>query len=1356
MNRSSPNSFDVKQYLFLPSFARLLLFAFLSLALIPIIILGILSYTQFKHKLLEGLEFQILSIASSKQRYVKDNFEELLRDAYMLTEHDYTLEFLRALKDGLAESGLPPEQYVLSYDWEQDAYTYQNYLETFRRNYSYHDIYLFDLKGNLLYSIGRESVLGKNLFKHGDFWPELKEAYNETIRTGKSRISGFGLDLDSENLPSAYVTSLVLSPEGDAIGITALQFPLAEFDQIMNMSVGLGDQGEAYTIGKDLIMRSNSSLSEEPTILRQKVDTAETRLWRDVHVENEGEEHTKEATMHTYMGYRGNAVFGTHSTVEVGGKNLGIIVEMDQEEALAPVVENKNKMLLTVGIAALVAILVSLILAGRISRPLRKVAASASDVADGDLSRQLKVKGSTEFVELAAAFNHMIRELKERHDNEAQRAWLDRNLQELRDIMLNSHSIKEVLDSTLSHLCRQTEAVGAAIYLVEGGQSLKRSNCYAGYEVGQMPNTIAWGEGFVGQVAKDGQRQIISRKQCRHGIVTSALGGVEVEEMRCEPMISERKLVGVMELLYPRPLDSLYAELIEGFLPILSAGILIEQANQKTRELLEETTHQAKTLQEQQEELKASNEELEEKSEELQSQQDQLRTTNSQLEEQREQLDIEQKALRTKNLELQNMRDELEEKAQQLELSTQYKSEFLANMSHELRTPLNSILLLSRNLASNPEKHLSPEEVRSADVIAKSGNSLLNLINQILDLSKIEARQIKIQSQSLSLEDLRGDLVDLFSEMAKERGLEFEVTLEDGLPEHFLSDHGKIEQILRNLISNALKFTETGGVYVSISDRTPQEAPESRRVSFSVRDTGIGIPKEKKSQIFHAFEQLETGLSKNYAGTGLGLSISQNLVRLLGGFIHLESKEGEGSQFEFDLPSLEFEGERTVDQIDDSIISSSRSEERVATEEDENHPSSDSNDQELLHSGYAVPCEDDREQIQPGDSVVLIIEDDATFAVILRDTCQKRGIKCLLAGNGEVGLELAELHKPNAILLDMVLPGISGEVVLQRLKDNTELRHIPVHILTGSSLIRQLEGRGVLGVLQKPVSREQIENLFNKLEAFWERKERRLLIIAQNSEQREKIRALIEQPDISIDEAQTGEQALRLMAAKSIDCVVVDLALEDMPGEAFLQAYHDQLKSPPPVIIYTGSEFNALQLHKIEALSDSMILRDVKSEERLIDETALFLHRVVADLPPKKQQVISNLYDLDQLLRDKSVLLVDDDMRNLYSLSKNLREHGMKVSQAEDGAKALIQFEDKGFDLILMDLMMPKMHGLDAIRQIRKEEARKGIDPVPIIVLTAKSMPQDRKQCLEAGANEFMSKPIDLDKLFGLMRILLY
>jgi len=753
-----------------------------------------------------------------------------------------------------------------------------------------------------------------------------------------------------------------------------------------------------------------------------------------------------------------------------------------------------------------------------------------------------------------------------------------------------------------------------------------------------------------------------------------------------------------------------------------------------TKNQMLELAQQAEELQVQQEELKQMNEELEEQSQNLKQQQEELQMTNEELEEQTQ-------SLEAKNLEVEASKKDIEQKTKQLEISSRYKSEFLANMSHELRTPLNSLLILSKDLSENRNKNLDTIQVESAEIIYKSGCDLLLLINEVLDLSKIEAGKMSINIQPVSLKSFTNELIREFKHHAEQKGLTLNAKLDQELPELIRTDLQRLNQILKNLLSNALKFTDKGSVSISI-DRNTEST-----IIISVTDTGIGIPEDKQMAVFEAFQQAEGGTSRKYGGTGLGLSISRELAKLLGGEIKLSSKLNEGSVFSLIIP-LEIHQEQEHKNSDTAYLSADKAGSYWEKGSASFKP--------LLSNGTKYQnypnIKDDRDTITGDDKTVLIIEDDLKFATVLLNQANKKGFKCLSAATGEDGLLLASKHNPQAIILDMRLPGINGHTVLLELKANPFLRHIPVHIISAKQRSLEPIREGAVEYLMKPVAKEDLEEAFNRIENFVNRKMKNLLIIEDNENSRKAMRILIGNGDVKCFEAATGSEALALYQQNQIDCIILDIGLPDMNGFDLIHKL-EKIKDHnlPPVIVYTGKELTKEENNELEKYAESIIIKGVKSEERLLDETALFLHRTISNMPKSKQLIINNLYDKETVFHEKKILLVDDDMRNLFALSKILTERGMEIIKAENGKNALEMLElHPDIDLVLMDIMMPEMDGYEAMKQIRSQVKFKII---PVIALTAKAMKDDKQKCIDAGANDYITKPIEVERLLSLMRV---
>jgi CheY-like chemotaxis protein/signal transduction histidine kinase/HAMP domain-containing protein len=988
---------------------------------------------------------------------------------------------------------------------------------------------------------------------------------------------------------------------------------------------------------------------------------------------------------------------------------------------------------------------------------LRDKAEVAMAIATGDLSREVTVNGQDDH--LGNALNKMTAALRSSKAKSDLQDWIKSGKNELHRIIAGQGDLEILAAEVLGFLATYLKAQIGTLYVLSDENLLTLYGSYATGPTETLDATIALGQGIVGQAAQGKKIISVSGLPQDYLRISSSLGESAPRHIIAVPLRFENKIQGVIEL---GSIDA-FSEPELDFLNDASNSVAIAvntvQSQNKRKALLSQTQQQAAQLQAQEEELRVANEELEGqtrsliKSEELlKQQQEELRTINEELEEKNQYLEEQKLQIAQKNQTLEVTRKELELRARELEITSKFKSEFLANMSHELRTPLNSLLILSGDLQSNAKGNLDPDQVESAGVIQKSGMELLQLINEVLDLSKIEAGRMSLQVEDVDLPALAASIEQSFKHVAGQKDLQFKLDLMAHLPRTIRTDSQRLQQILKNLVSNALKFTEKGSVTVTFQRPAPDTNltrsgldPE-RCVAIGVTDTGIGIPLEKQMQIFEAFQQADGGTARKYGGTGLGLSISRELAKMLGGEIQLTSTPGQGSTFMLYLP-LAFEAADTAADADTKGRRQARDGAAGTAPYD-------------VQVRYALPekiesIADDRETIGHGDRSILIIEDDREFAKILLAQCRSKGFKALVSSSGEQGLILAEKYLPDAVLLDIRLPGMSGCTVLNTLKKNHATRHIPVHVISVEESSLPIMQSGAVGFTTKPVNRRELEQAFENIEQVVAKKIKDLLIVEDNDQQRLAIAKLIGDADIHIVEAQNGADALAALKERSIDCMILDLGLPDMSGFELLNRMGEEKSlTMPPVIVYTGKDLTREDELALRKHAESIIIKGVKSADRLLDEVSLFLHKTVSAMPPNKREMIIQLHERDAVLSDKTILLVDDDMRNLFALSKILSEKGMKVLKAEDGEKALALLDTHPeIALVLLDIMMPVMDGYQTARQIRRQPR---FYDLPIIALTAKALKDDRDKCIKAGANDYLAKPVDVDRLFSTLRVWLY
>ncbi|KQS64231.1 histidine kinase [Rhizobium sp. Leaf371] len=928
--------------------------------------------------------------------------------------------------------------------------------------------------------------------------------------------------------------------------------------------------------------------------------------------------------------------------------------------------------------------------------------------------------------------------------------WLQAGQVGLSAAVMGDQRTEQLGDSILTFLADYAGAVAGAIYVGDKG-TFQRSSTYGVPEGANIPRQFKAREGLLGQAAAGEKALLVSDVPDGYLSFGSALGRDKPRHLVISPAIIDGEVNAVIELGFLREIDERVLALLEQ--AAASVATAVRSANYRTnlQNLLGETQRQSEELQVQSEELRVSNEELEEQGRalkesqaRLEQQQVELEQTNSQLEEQTRQLEFQRD-------DLERVNSAVQLKARELEQASRYKSDFLANMSHELRTPLNSLLILAKLLADNSEDNLTGEQVKYAQTIESSGNDLLTLINDILDLSKIEAGHIDIRPEAVSVERLANNLRQVFDPVAKNKQLAFAVEIAPECPPVIETDLQRLEQVVKNLLSNAFKFTSAGGVTVAI--RRAQSSNAAGQITLAVTDSGIGIAEDQQRHIFEAFHQADGTISRRYGGTGLGLSISRELVRLLGGAIHLESQPGKGSTFTITLPETYDPARVATRQPRDAVAPASASTASVPA------PAAApvAEVREMAAIAKARLVADDRMAPSDNKRVLLIIEDDVTFAAILRDLSREMGFRTLVAGTAQEALELARQFMPSAIVLDVGLPDQSGLSVLDRLKRDVQTRHIPIHMVSGDDHTETALSLGAVGYMLKPVKREQLVEVLQKLEAKLSQRVHRVLIVEDNDVQREAVARLLTSHDVETVTAGTAADCLRLLQEQTFDCVVLDLSLPDASGYSLLETLsQDSERAFPPVIVYTGRVLSADDELQLRRYSKSIIIKGAKSPERLLDEVSLFLHQVVSDLPAEQQKMIRKARSRDALLEGRRILVVEDDVRNVYALTNILEPRGAVIQIARNGQEALDALAkstaapDAAIDLVLMDVMMPVMDGLTATREIRKTAAWKKL---PIITLTAKAMPDDQQRCIEAGANDYMAKPLDVEKLLSLVRV---
>ncbi|MCO5949376.1 response regulator [Mucilaginibacter flavidus] len=950
-------------------------------------------------------------------------------------------------------------------------------------------------------------------------------------------------------------------------------------------------------------------------------------------------------------------------------------------------------------------------------------------ISDGDYRVRVDVHEKDGLGSIAQALNKMAESLEESFNRLSDNEWMQTGTARLNDQMIGEKELSVLSGDILGFVVAFTASQVGALYVLDNNALWLQS----GFALHGAQEKIAMGEGLVGQSALTNQEIWLKGINDNDITVSHATGNIRPQHILVVPVRYENQVKGIIELASIHP----YPESMLAFLKNVSENIGITlnsaQNHKRLQELLEETQAQSEELQAQHNDLENLNTELEAHTQKLQTSDEELRVQQEELQQTNLELEERNRIINKRNQEIQHT-------AEKLEQSTRYKSEFMANMSHELRTPLNSILLLSRYLFENSDQNLNPEQVESAGVILSSGNGLLDLIDELLDLSKIEAGKMELEYQQISIDKLLNNLRTLFAPVAKKKKLDLQIENQLTGIMQVETDLMRLEQILKNLLSNALKFTSEGRVKLEI--RQPADAADV--LEFAVSDTGIGIAKEKLGLVFDAFQQADGSTKRKFGGTGLGLSISRELARLLGGEITLTSEPGEGSEFVLTLP---LDSKARLPTI------------QAPSRQQENEPAEPAS-QNKVPGKYVVPhipedIADDRHNLQSGDKITLIIEDDTAFAKALLGFTRKRGYKGIVAVRGDHGITLAQQYQPVAILLDIQLPVKDGWEVMEELKGNSATRHIPVHIMSSVEARRESRMKGAVDFINKPIAMEHMKQMFQKLEEVWNKNSKKVLIVEENARHAQALAYFLETFNVSSVVAQSIDESVDALKKKEVDCVIMDMGIPDKNAYATL----DTIKQNPgledlPIIVFTGKHLSTGEESRIRRYADTIVVKTAHSYQRILDEVTLFLH-LIEDQKQNNGNGRRMKFGLtNDVLKNKTVLIADDDVRNIFSMTKSLEKHGMRVISATDGKEALEQLElHPEIAIVLMDMMMPEMDGYESTARIRRHPRFKDL---PIIAETAKAMLGDREKCIAAGASDYISKPVDIDQLTSLLQVWLF
>ncbi|WP_223598997.1 response regulator [Chryseobacterium sp. GVT01B] len=966
----------------------------------------------------------------------------------------------------------------------------------------------------------------------------------------------------------------------------------------------------------------------------------------------------------------------------------------------------------------------------------------ANRVANGDYSEKAVDNSEDDLGDLVESLNHMTESLKTSFDKINKSDWRQKGLALLNESLVGNKSVKEVSNKALSQLIEYGNCINGSLYLFDEG-ILKLNNAF-GLEA-NMKKTFEQGEGMVGQAFKNAKTQVYNNLHEDDFVVTFASSTIKIYGIILIPVFADGHVIGVIELGSTSNFDKDRISYFEECCVNIGIALNAAKGREKEQQLLEETQAQSEELQVQHSELENLNTELEAQTQKLQASEEELKVQQEELMQANAELEERSRLLEEKNHLIAERNNEIQKKVEELALSTKYKSEFLANMSHELRTPLNSILLLSRLMAENPDENLNEDQVESARVIQSSGTSLLTLIDEILDLAKIESGKMTLEYQEVIIEDIIKDLKSLFSPVFQEKALPFNIGIDSDVQNIIESDRLRIDQVLRNLLSNALKFTTKGSIDLHVKKHS--EKPDF--IIFSVKDTGIGIAEDKQKIIFEAFQQADGSTKRKFGGTGLGLSISREIARLLGGELALKSEVNKGSEFSFTIP-VHPVAEIVQPETDQDLVEIIREDveeiQNILDEGENKHANT-------LEIPEDVP--DDRDNIQEGDKIILIIEDDTNFAKALLKYAHLQNYKGIVVVRGDYALSAARQYHPHAILLDVQLPVKDGWEVMDELKSDTTVKNIPVHMMSALHVKKESLMKGAVDFINKPVALDKMTDVFRKIEEALQKGPQKVLIVEENAKHASALSYFLSNFNISLSVEHSVEDSVKALTSDLVDCVILDI------GSTKGNDYHviESIKTYEglenlPIIIFTEHHLSKEEELKIKQYADSIVVKTAHSYQRILDEVGLFLHLVEEKNSSAESTTGRMLGSLTEVLSGKKVLITDDDVRNIFSLTKALEKYKVEVIVAMDGKHALEQINHHpDIDVILMDMMMPEMDGYETIKQIRKMPAYKRL---PIIAVTAKSMIGEREKCITAGASDYISKPVDIDQLLSLLRVWLY
>jgi signal transduction histidine kinase/CheY-like chemotaxis protein/HAMP domain-containing protein len=1187
-----------------------LLTSILSMAILPLLIISVLTYLVVSAQLEETAHRSLKNLSSVQSSIISQYFDRIILDLTLESERVANITLLEQLSDAFQNSGKPLKAFVKGFRWTYLVEEQGTDLEAFWKTYNYKDVLIIDTQGNILFSLIKGDNLGINLFEGELGQSKFSKAVEKSLNTGKTTFSDLEFYPPSNEI-AGFFASALLNDEGDKIGILAFQINDLTLKNIISKNANKIGTEEIYLIGEDRLVRSQSSEEGMNEGFHKKIENNSIKDWfhnnlysNDLHSNNKN----RSIDVISYQHLDQNEFIAVLHPFSISDVVWVILAEIESDYVYAPIHFLAKINITLVAVSLIIVSVLVILLTRRIVHPVLQLSQGVDEASQGNLEVSVNTEDSTELGALAAGYNRMIASLKHNENETDRREWLNKRMAELNDLMRTQTNIKTLSENVISYVCEHINAQSGAFYIVED-ESITPTGSYSLKGISNLPKPFCVGEGIVGQSVYEKKTLSISNLN-EPIIIRSGSGYIELNVLTVVPLFWNDKPIAVLEFGALSEMDEFRQKFLTRCSLPIAISVVTCLSKNKTQMLLERTQEQAEELRSQQKELCIANKDLTDKSDELKRQ----------------------------KVVLECAQKETEEKAEALAEASKYKSQFLANMSHELRTPLNSLLILARSLTENEDGNLTEDDIESAEYILESGRCLLELINEILDLSKVEAGQIDVYEDQVEISAVIDSMNSRFMHMAEEKSIRFMTTVTDDVPDTFITDNGKMGQILTNLISNAIKFTSQGYVElaVSIEDNYRFSSGEMKAIVFAVKDSGMGIPKNKQSAIFEAFQQADGSTNRTHGGTGLGLSIALSFAKLLGGNIELESIPNQGSTFSIFLPVQH--GSAAPASINYSKSSM------------ENKPSSDLDsaycDQRITASVHSTFV-DDRDRLDRSKSLILIIEDDHNFSKIVYNTCHTLQCQAIVAANGEAGIELAKKYPVDGIILDYMLPGADGSEILATLASSAGLQHIPVHIVSALDHISNIEALNIQGFATKPVTKEQLVSIIN-----------------------------------------------------------------------VLSSANDKTK-----------EISGSVMHNTKKIEN-----DCEAEK--------------CNTPSIDQPIAAGTATVTPInsdLNGTSILLVDDDMRNSFALAKVLRKKNIQVRLASSGQQSLDMLDEhEDIQLVLMDIMMPEMDGYEAMGHIRNQDRFKNL---PVIAVTANAMQGDQEKCLSSGANDYLSKPVDIGKL---------